>query len=147
MLNDQYMKLRGALFWKEPKFLALSWTLGFHYSAGRIELTQVQKEKREEKLCAVAARLKQRSHKSKRKSTSSIQGAGLFCEVRFAIFTEIVEPSIMRGKCYLDQVYWKSVFDTSQASTRKVSEWLLLMFTWVVQWGGHHGSPLICQTG
>ena len=50
--------------------------------------------KNEEKLCAVVARLKQSSQKFKRKSTSGIQGAGLFCEVRFTIFTEIVQPSI-----------------------------------------------------
>ena len=53
-------------------------------------MPQVQEEKNEEKLCAVVARLKQSSHKFKRKSTYGIQGAGLFCEVRFTIFTEIV---------------------------------------------------------
>ena len=55
----------------------------------------------------MVARLKQSSQKFKRKSTSGIQGAGLFCEVRFTIFTEIVQPSIMRGKCYLPSIMEK----------------------------------------
>ena len=77
--------------------------------------------KNKEKLFAVVVRLKQSSHKFKRKSVSGIQGAGLFCEVRFTIFTEIVEPCVMRGQeSATYETCWKRVFDTSQAPIRKV---------------------------
>ena len=110
-----HMKLRGARRGETLHLLSFRRSRNFRLSA--------------EPWAWIARLGGQSCHKSKRKKTRKSFLLWLLAQTKFT--------QIQEGKhfwCATYQAYWKTVFDTSQAPIRKVSEWLLLMFKCILFW-------------